>query len=103
MYEYALEIIVIPETLLIVFRDHLGGGRSSWCRLAASLGGILIDPCLPLGPKPELFCILFNSMKESNRFLSSSSQELYRLAGRSSVLISKSIAQSSEVLPDKQK
>ena len=29
----------------------MGGGRSPWSCLAASLEGILIDPCLPLGPK----------------------------------------------------
>ena len=54
-----------------------------------------------LNYSPELLRTLFDSIKNSNRFLSSSSQELYRLAGRSSVLISKSIAQSSEVLPDR--
>ena len=40
-----------PEKLIIEFRDRLGGGRRPWFRLAYSLGDILIDPCLPLGPK----------------------------------------------------
>jgi hypothetical protein len=41
----------MPEKLLIVFRDRRVSGRIPWSRLAASLEGILLDPCLPLGPK----------------------------------------------------